>query len=434
MIRWAEMRREPFRVLFPLAVLSGGAGVGHWLLYALGWSPRASAFVHAAIQVGAYMYGFIAGFLLTALPRLTAAPPVTNFELGALLTLYGVQLLGLFMGWPAVVLGSFAGLLVVLALFAVRRVRARRSPAGPPVEFIWLPVGVLSGLVGAGLLLWSGPGHAPAWAIAAGRPMVGQGFLLAIVTGVSGFLAPRLLGRDVWLPPPGIAPERLQAIRRRRAAVHALAGAVFWTSFWVEGAGLIRPAYLLRAAVVTATLLWTTQLVRPPRTPEGYARMLWVSLWAVAAGLWGASLWPTYRVAMLHITFIGGLSLMTFAVGTMVVLGHAGDAPRLRQPLAVLRLVGGGVALALAGRVIADLAPGHYRLALGLAAAAWLSAAAGWFVFVLTRVLRPAQPGAFEVAHEAAKRLHREGAAAGRLVHPGVYPTSYIHGAGGWLW
>ena len=77
MVTWPLICREPYRLLFPLGALFGCLGVGHWLLYALQWSSASNLF-HASIQMTAYMYCFIAGFLMTALPRFASAPPAST--------------------------------------------------------------------------------------------------------------------------------------------------------------------------------------------------------------------------------------------------------------------------------------------------------------------------------------------------------------------
>ena len=43
---WLSKPREPFRIFFPLAVLLGWVGVGHWLLYTLGVTASYSGFLH----------------------------------------------------------------------------------------------------------------------------------------------------------------------------------------------------------------------------------------------------------------------------------------------------------------------------------------------------------------------------------------------------
>ena len=402
-IGWTDIRREPFRLLFPLGVLFGCLGISHWLWYALGWSG-ASQFVHASIQIGAYLYCFIAGFLWTAMPRMTGAPPATSAELLAVLVLLTSQQLALGLRMPIAAQGCFAGLLVMLATFAIRRMARRHGPSGPPTEFVWVLIGVLFGLIGSALAIFgqSNPGSFP-WT-ALGRPFAQQGFVLAVVLGVGGFMAPRLMGRGFeWSGGRSVAPEAVARIRRQRIAWHLVAAVVLAASFAAEGLGLVRVAYAVRAAVVSAELFWTTRLYRPPAVPDGYAKLLWISLWMVITGFWAVAIWPRYRIALLHLVLIGGFSLMTFAVGTMVVLSHAGLAQRLRQPLWILHVVGIGVLGAAIARVLADLWPIVYFPLLAMASSLWLIGGIVWIVFALPYVLTRLPGGAMERLHEEAR-------------------------------
>ncbi|HEX9780542.1 MAG TPA: NnrS family protein [bacterium] len=407
MITWTQAKREPFRVLFPIGTLLGCLGVGHWLAYAARWTEASSGSFHAFLQVGGYMYGFIAGFLMTALPRFSSTPPASTAELAGALAALAGYVLCLSFGWWAASLACFIALLVQLGAFAARRVAARRG-GDAPAEFVWIPIGLLLGIAGAGMMMARELGGAPVWVSGTGRVLAQQGFLLSIVVGVAGFMAPRLLGRGGlpvrvdpgdprWWTRPGV-----------RMAAHAAAGASLAASGVLEGAGMIRPAYALRAAVVTAELAWTTQCWRPPAVPEGYARLVWVSLWAIMGGLWAAAWQPAYRVAMLHVVFLGGFSLMAFAVATMVVMSHSGEGLRLRNPLWIIRLLGVALGAALIARLCADLVPAGYFHALGTAAGAWLLGALAWLWFALPRLLRAPDAGAFESAHaEATVRLER---------------------------
>lgn len=406
MITWSDLRREPFRLLLPLGILFGCLGVSHWLWYALGWAAS-SRFYHASIQISAYMLCFIAGFLWTAMPRMSATPPATSLELGALLALLAAQLFFLTINFTVAAQWCFDALLLVLASFAIRRRRGQQASSGarPPVEFVWVPIGVLFGVVGAALAASGQAGLIPSQWVAIGRPMAQQGFVLAIVLGVGGFMGPRLLGRGFeWSTAATLTPERMQQARRRRLQWHGVAALGLAISFVIEGAGYIAPAYLLRAVIVSAELGWTVQLHRPPAIQDTYVRLLWMSLWMVALGFWAAGLWPRYRIAMLHLVFIGGFSLMTFAVGTMVIMSHAGQAQALRQRLWVLAIVAIGVAGATGLRVLADVWPAVYFPALGLAAVSWLTAGVAWLIFALPRVLTPVPEGAMERLHEQARQ------------------------------
>ena len=408
MITWSQLRTEPFRLLFPLGALFGCIGVGHWLGYASGWSTTYSGFFHASMQVGLYLPCFIIGFLMTALPRFSSTAPASTPELLLVLLLFATEVVGLALGRWIMAEAAFAGLLLFLAAFAGRRfVRRRTRPliTQPPTEFVWIPMAVLFGLLGTIGLIGGQTGHWPVWTLAVGRPMSQQGFILSIVLGVAGFMAPRLMGREALLvTPTGMPLAQAQRVRRRRVLLHLLAGALLLLSFGLEGTGRIAAAYLVRAAVVTAELGWTTHFVKPPKAQDLYVKFLWIALWMVVLGVWGAGLFPRYRVAALHLVFLGGFSLMAFAVATMVVLSHGGEAPRLRQPLWALRVVGAGITGALVARLIAERQPESFFRWLGVAAICWIIAGASWIVFVVPRVLRPIEPGTFERVHDMAKR------------------------------
>lgn len=403
MVTWAAIRREPYRLLFPLGVLFGFLGVGHWMGYAMGGT--ASNAFHARVQLGAYLYSFVAGFLMTAMPRFSSSRPATSGEVLTVLGLLVAQALSLSLRWWGMASACWIGLLASLLVFAARRFVSRRLAAAPPTEFLWVPLGATFGILGALLTMW---GQAPTWIIAMARSLTHQGFLLAVVVGIAGFMAPRLLGREVLLvAPQGVTAEQARRIRRRRIGVHLLGAGAFLLSFVLEGLGWIQPAYLVRAAVVTAMWEWSVSLRQPPRVTALYARLLWISLWFVVAGLWGAGLWPRYRMAMLHLTFVGGFSLMAFAVGTMVALSHAGEAQRLQRPVWALQVAAVALGVAMAARVLADFMPSHFFPLLAVASIAWMVGGTSWLIFIAPYVVRPVPEGTFERSHEDAKQRLR---------------------------
>jgi uncharacterized protein involved in response to NO len=396
MVSWHHLHHEPYRLFFPVGVLFGLLGVGHWVGYAMGGT--ASNLFHARVQLGAYLYSFIAGFLMTAMPRFASARPATSGEVLTVLSLLVAQVLSMSVGWWTMASACWIGLLASLVVFAARRFASRRLAVAPPTEFLWVPLGATFGILGAFLTMWGMRGSAPAWIVAMARPLTHQGFLLAVVVGIAGFMAPRLFGREM---PLSLQTRR---IRRRRVAVHLLSAGAMLVSFALEGLGWIRPAYLLRAAVVTAMWEWSVSLRHPPRVTALYARLLWVALWLVVAGLWGAGLWPRYRIAMLHVTFVGGFSLMAFAVGTMVCLSHAGESQRLQRPVWALRVVAAALGVAMAARVLADFLPSHFFPLLAGASIAWMIGGVSWLAFIAPYVVRPVDEGTFERLHEEAKR------------------------------
>ena len=62
---------DPYRIFFPLGIILGMFGVSIWPLYYYGLTPGYSGRAHAFVQTDGFLFAFIAGFLLTAIPRFT---------------------------------------------------------------------------------------------------------------------------------------------------------------------------------------------------------------------------------------------------------------------------------------------------------------------------------------------------------------------------
>ena len=400
---------EPYRIFFPLAILCGIFGIGHWLAYAAGWVDYYSGFMHASIQMQAYMICFIAGFLMTAMPRMSQTAPASWVETFGLVGLILGMMISLsFSNWLVANL-LFVASLVCLLLFGVRRVRAchGQAKAKPPVEFVWVPIALLHGILGSLLLMTGISKLTGAWSILTGKLMVQQGFVLAIVLGVGGFLAPRLMGTfRVVKPAANSCCEIKQAKDRKRDRyLHLLAGLVLLSSFFLEGFGLVKMAYGIRAILVTGVMVWTRSLVSKPLMHEQYVRLLWLSLWMVFLGSWAAFLFPDYRAAMLHFVFVGGYSLMTFAVATMVMTSHAGRKEMLMRSSKILSFLVLSIGAATILRVMSAFAPDRYFLLLGLSSLIWMMAAWLWLIRMVPLVFVFPDREEISRLHEEAKRI-----------------------------
>jgi uncharacterized protein involved in response to NO len=376
--RW---QREPFRVFFPLGVLLAWVGVGHWLLYTLGVTATYSCLGHGFVQLEGFLMAFAAGFLLTAIPRRTAARPPGR----ATLWLVGLALVADTVGAAAGrwAVGQIAYLVALVTLlgFAGRRLAGATAGRRPPPSFVLVPLGLAAGACGASFVLaWAG-WDAPGWTLGLGRLFVEQGVFLCLVVGAGGLLLPLMMG---GAPPPddlGTAPRMARA-----AAGYAAVGAVILGSLVAEQAGAVRAAPLARAAAV-ATGLVLGGGAAPPRRPGLNRRVAWTAAWLVPAGLAASGLWPDLRVAALHLTFIGGFALLAFAVATHVALGHLGlETIRDGRPL-VVTVVAVTFGLATLARVAAD-ASGAYFAHLGWAAGLWLAGSAAWLAALGPKLLR----------------------------------------------
>src|SRR5262245_7026767 len=86
-------RTDPYRVFFPLGIVLGAIGVSVWPLYYYGVTEGYSGRAHAFVQTDGFLYAFILGFLLTAIPRFTGTEPFSRrlqYILAAIVTIAAI--------------------------------------------------------------------------------------------------------------------------------------------------------------------------------------------------------------------------------------------------------------------------------------------------------------------------------------------------------
>lgn len=376
-----RLRAEPFRLFFPVGVLLGWVGVGHWLLYGAGLTSSYSCFRHGLLQTQAFLMAFALGFLWTALPRRLAAPQARTGEvalaLGALLVTAGALAADAFVLAEVGYLTLFASLLA----FAGRRLAGGSAGRRPPAAFVLLPLAALLGVSGAVLVLVRLLLEARPWTIALGALLIEQGVFLCLVMGIGALILPLIGGT----PPPadlGSSPRET-----RRAVGFLLLGATVAASLVAEPLGWIRSAPIVRGIAVAVALAWGGSALRPPAKPGFHRKLVWLAAWLAPTGLVASGLFPEHRVPALHVLFIGGFSLLAFGVATHVCVSHLDLADAASgRPRAVVALAA-GILLALAARVAADTSHTYFEH-LASAALCWIVGSAVWVIWLLPRLLR----------------------------------------------
>ena len=381
---------DPYRIFFPLGILLGVAGVSIWPAYWAGLTAGYSGRAHAFVQIEGFLYAFIAGFLLTAIPRFTGTTPpsrTTQWLLAAAVAAASVAFeLEAFAVGHALFLAVHAP---VMAL-AVARVRRRRT--SPPESFALVGFGMVAGAAGAlvnAAVAWGGIG--PAWDVL-GRRLLTEGMVLLLVLGVGGFLGPRLLGFAALPQVQNLSVASTEGrpplFSGRRTGVYAAAGAAIVLSVVLEyGLGVAGMA-LVRAGIATLLILATIRPWQPPATRTTLAWCVWSAHWLLIAGLWLVALAPAYRVDLLHVVFMGGFTLLILAVAMRVVLSHGGHALTHERRSWPLRI---GIAtglVALLARLGAAFAPESFFEHLAIAAFLWIGGMLFWGMHVVQFIRR----------------------------------------------
>jgi len=254
---------DPYRIFFPLGIMLGVMGVAIWPLYYFGVTGGYSGRAHAFVQTSGFLYAFIAGFLLTAIPRFTGTEAPSRrvqYALASIVTLSAVAFELQFF-----VIGQTGFLIAHLTLIALAARRYARRQQNPPETFPLAGLGLMSGTLGA--LINAGMAWnlvAPSWDLL-GKRLLTEGMVLLLVLGVGGFLGPRLLG-FAQLPQFTKLGLAIPAANMRRILLYKVAGLSVLSSLIAEyGFGMFFMAFV-RAAVATVVIMSTIQPWRRPST------------------------------------------------------------------------------------------------------------------------------------------------------------------------
>jgi uncharacterized protein involved in response to NO len=381
--------QEPFRLFFPQAMLAGIIGVLLWPLHFWHVTEFYPGVVHIRIMIFGFFGGFIFGFLGTALPRMLSAKPFTVPEVALLLFFHAAAVV-MFVAQRIFIGDVFVlALLLVFLACASRRFGSRKDV--PPPGFVLVALAFLSVLAGTVLALVHHYYDLPLFWVYLQRLLATQGFVLLPILGIGPFILPRFFGmqsthdfRESLRPPSGWTGKAFLALAT---------GALILISFVVEAAGWFRFGHALRFLTAGVYLWRELPIDRAPRAGSALGACLRIALALLLMGFLAVTLFPTYRVSLLHLTLMGGFAVITFVVATRVVFGHSGNLEKLRGPNYWLFVAAGLMLLGMATRISGDLWPpmlvSHYIYG----TLSWVSGALLWAVIVLPNVLRVEKEG-----------------------------------------
>lgn len=358
------MTREPYRALFPLGLLWGIVGVGIWLIYFQGWIsiPVAS---HSYIMIFGFFMSFVSGFLMTALPKMKGAQAASRFEKNIALTLISSGVALALLGHLPWAYATSAGHIGFLMWFGISRPHSKGGSVHSgfifiPAAFIWAAFGAVVFALHLNSVIL----------ISFARVAVQEAFLLNLIVGIGSRLIPFLTRVQSVAPTEQVADGNLPFVKTF---------VLLNLSFILEGAGYERTAWSLRAAVLVLAATALFKLHRPRPALNHLANGLFLSICLMIAGYLLLAVLPTYRIALLHLIFIGGFSLVTLMVATRVVLAHGGFSLEIERR-SIFVAAAAGLLLAAA------LVRGFYFLP--AAACLWLTAVAAWFFGIGRKVFQ----------------------------------------------
>jgi|GEM_PF-2803171 uncharacterized protein involved in response to NO len=382
----AKIANEPFRLFFPLGVFYALIAVVYWPLSVthLAFQNIPIEF-HVWLQIYGFLWAFILGFLGTAVPRLTKAGALPIGLVSTIAVLQATIAGCLYFEKEAWAHAFFALSILLFASALVTRFWRRQNNLPP--SFVFLPFGLFSGLVGSSLMAVIQLGFDWHFDIlyTLARLLLTQAFVLFLILGVGGFLIRSWLGHAPPLPvgENGKPIMVMSASNSRQLILLAMASLIILT-YILEASLWPHPAQVLRAAICTLLACHLMKIHRPPADKKPGARLLILGVWLILAGLWGRALSPEiYRLAFLHLTLIGGFSLITITVATRVVLSHSGNGPLLAKPIKGLNWAAGFILFGMIARFGADFTPDAFAHHLLYGGLSWVMGLSLWTWFVL---------------------------------------------------
>jgi uncharacterized protein involved in response to NO len=152
-----------------------------------------------------------------------------------------------------------------------------------------------------------------------------------------------------------------------------------------------RTGLLLRGTVVAVEVVLASRLYRLPSVPGAHRRLYWLALAFVPLGPLAAAALPDFRVPLMHLSFIGGFSMLVFAVSFHVVFQHTGNEALSGSRPWPVALVGILALLATAARASAEQFDNRYYFeVLGVASSLWLAGSLIWGTVLMRLVATPA--------------------------------------------
>jgi uncharacterized protein involved in response to NO len=375
--------REPFRLFFPAATLAGIIGVALWPLNLLGVTSEYPGQLHARIMAHGLFGGFIFGFLGTAMPRMLSATPLRLIETGLLLLVYVSMVMAYALGKPPAGNVLFLFLIGGFAIAMAPRILQRKD--NPPPGFILVALSLACAAAGALLMAIESSEEPNLSRVALQRLLTYQGFALLPILGIGPFILPRFFG----LTSPHDFPESTKPTPAWAAkAFLALAtGVLIIGSFFLETKGWFRLAYGLRFATALTYMLMEMPLRTGPASTSVFGFAIRLSLVGILSGFLAISIFPAYRVGLLHLTLIGGFSVITLVVATRVLFGHSGNLARLKERNRWFPIAVGLMLFGMATRISGDFWPkimaSHYLYG----ALLWIGGVLLWAVYALPKAL-----------------------------------------------
>ncbi len=375
MIR-CNLKLAPYQIFFPIGFLNALIAVGVWFIQDFHWFSAPTMLIHEKLIMGGFLWSFIVGFLMTAIPKMTGTNPANKVEL----TFASILIAGLmYFSWdidPRFFYANHMILILFLIFFGGRRFLKTTKPA--PVFFSHVVIGLFLALAGA---IYHFQGNS-----IMGIHLFHVGAVLLLVLGIGTRFFSFLSGL-----PSAFEGEKSVWFRR---GFHVL-GIIMALLLFCAGSGVV-VAYLglTIGSLIYLFAIWKVHRASERASPLKYG-LKFVALMIPLSFLM-SYMQPQMFITWFHLLFIGCFGLITFSVATRVTLAHGSYSTNLEIKSPALAWFVFFLILGLSSRILYGFAEGSWKKSLlHLAATFWLLALGSWGSSFLFKIFKPgSQPKA----------------------------------------
>jgi uncharacterized protein involved in response to NO len=299
-------KTDPYKVLFPLGLLSAVFGSSLWILFQnqlISFYPRQA---HGNIMFFAFLWSFICGFLMTAVPKMTSTFRIQSAELFFVVLSVVVQLalnIGNEVEYSAY---FFLFQLMILIFFLIRRFLIFKKVPFP--GFYFLPCAIAQGFFGVAVFYINQSNFELLYKFS------GEALVLNLILGLGSRLIP-VISRCPNALMPDVAGPAAGGLRIFLLALILNVGFVL-ESFVSQplGAGMKLFVFVFMA-------LKFFGLFKRPTTFSYVAYLLKLGIMVLILAN-TLSLFGITSLASLHLVFLGVFVLITIMIGSRVMLAH----------------------------------------------------------------------------------------------------------------
>ena len=360
----------PYQLYFPLGILNAILAVGIWFTQDLQWFNTPAMLIHSKLIAGGFLWSFIVGFLMTAVPRMTGTTGANILEYLISGTILIAQTCSSWYSDPRFFYSFQMALVAFLVIFGGRRILKMTKPL--PVFFSHVGMAMILAFAGA-YYQFSGNSFM-------GIHLYHLGATLLLVLGI---------GTRFFSFLSGLPSEFENSTSRGLRIMFHVGGVLVMGLLFLAGQDHSL-AYLGLAIVTLFYLFRIWQVQRASDRPSALKYAVRVVAAMIPLCFFLTWVQPLQFITWFHIIFIACFSLITFSVATRVTLAHGSYSIDLEKQSSALWFLLIFLVLGAVSRVLHGFSEGLWRKSyLHSAVIFWILAVICWCWAFLPRIFKP---------------------------------------------